>query len=98
MRLFPRVVAIGVLIAATLMAASTNARAQVTTATLYGAVHDSSGGILPGVNVTVTYQGTNLTREAVTDAVGNLRCPAFLPARMPSRSSFRGSRPTPARA
>ncbi len=55
------------------------ARAQVTTATLYGVVQDSSRSVLPGVNVTVTHQGTNLTRETVTDIRGEFALPA-LPA------------------
>src|SRR6266511_2998876 len=79
MKIFARVLAIAVLVGATLLTASTNARAQVTTATLYGVVRDSSGGILPGVSVTVTHQGTNLTRETVTDGRGEFALPA-LPA------------------
>src|SRR5881392_2682158 len=55
------------------------ARGQVTTATLYGVVQDTSGAILPGVSVTVTHQGTNLTREAVADERGEFALPA-LPA------------------
>src|SRR5881396_2012949 len=55
------------------------ARGQVTTATLYGVVQDTSGAILPGVSVTVTHQGTNLTRETVTDGRGEFALPA-LPA------------------
>jgi outer membrane receptor protein involved in Fe transport len=75
----PRVLAIGLAIAATLVLSSVNLRAQVTTATLYGVVQDSSGAILPGVNVVVTHQGTNLTRETVSDARGEFALPA-LPA------------------
>jgi outer membrane receptor protein involved in Fe transport len=55
------------------------ARGQVTTATLYGVVQDTSGAILPGVSVTVTHQGTNLTRETVSDDRGEFALPA-LPA------------------
>jgi hypothetical protein len=74
-----RVLAITVLIAATIALFAGNARAQVTTATLYGVVQDTSGAILPGVNVVVTHQGTNLTRETVSDARGEFALPA-LPA------------------
>src|SRR5262245_38133978 len=56
-----------------------DARGQVTTATLYGVVRDTSGAVLPGVNVTVTHQGTNLTRETVTDERGEFALPG-LPA------------------
>ena len=79
MTMFSRVSAIALLAVASLLLSSAHARGQVTTATLYGVVRDSSGGILPGVNVTVTHQGTNLTREAVTDVRGEFALPA-LPA------------------
>jgi outer membrane receptor protein involved in Fe transport len=58
---------------------SAPAMAQVTTATLYGVVRDTSGAILPGVNVTVTHEGTTLTRETVTDDRGEFALPG-LPA------------------
>ena len=74
-----RVPAIALVVAATLVLSSEITRAQVTTATLYGVVQDSSGAILPGVNVVVTHQGTNLTRETVSDARGEFALPA-LPA------------------
>ena len=54
-------------------------QAQVTTATLYGVVRDTSGAILPGVNVTVTHEGTNVVRETVSDERGEFALPA-LPA------------------
>src|SRR5687767_15182084 len=74
-----RVLAITLLTAATIALFSGNARAQVTTATLYGVVQDTSGAILPGVNVVVTHQGTNLMRETVSDERGEFALPA-LPA------------------
>ena len=64
---------------ASLFLAASAARGQVTTATLYGVVQDTSRAILPGVSVTVTHQGTNLTRETVTDSRGEFALPA-LPA------------------
>ncbi len=64
---------------ASLVLAVPAARGQVTTATLYGVVQDTSGAILPGVSVTVTHQGTNLTRETVSDDRGEFALPA-LPA------------------
>ena len=79
MRTSLRVLAIALVVAATLVLSSEAIRAQVTTATLYGVVQDSSGAILPGVNVVVTHQGTNLTRETVSDARGEFALPA-LPA------------------
>ena len=56
-------------------ASSAGAFAQVVEATLYGVVQDSSGAILPGVTVTVTHQGTNLTRETVSDGRGEFALP-----------------------
>src|SRR5215510_13249584 len=75
----PRLPAIGLLLLATLLLPAGHARGQVTTATLYGVVHDSSGAILPGVNATITHQGTNLVRETVSDERGEFALPA-LPA------------------
>jgi len=75
----PRGLVIGVLVGAAFLGSLVQAGAQVTTATLYGVVRDASGGILPGVNVTVTHQGTNLTRDAVTDGRGEFALPG-LPA------------------
>ncbi len=63
----------------TLFLTSSSARGQVLEATLYGIVQDSSGGILPGVTVTVTHQGTTLTRETVSDARGEFTLPALPP-------------------
>ena len=71
------VIAVGIV--GTLLVPSASALSQVTTATLYGVVRDTSGGILPGVNVTVTHQGTNLKRETVTDGRGEFALPG-LPA------------------
>jgi outer membrane receptor protein involved in Fe transport len=67
------------LVMAALLVLPIHARAQVLEATLYGIVQDTSGAILPGVNVTVTHQGTGLTRETVSDERGEFTLPA-LPA------------------
>ncbi len=79
MTTFQRVPALAFAVLAVLFVTALNARGQVTTATLYGVVRDTSGAILPGVNVTVTHQGTSLTRETVTDDRGEFALPA-LPA------------------
>ena len=44
--------------------------AQVTTATLIGQVHDSSGAVVPGANVVATHEGTGVSRDTVSDANG----------------------------
>jgi hypothetical protein len=53
-----RPLAIGLMLVAALVGSSAVARAQVTIATLYGVVHDSTGGILPGVSVVITQMQT----------------------------------------
>jgi hypothetical protein len=51
--------------------ASTGAWAQVgSTAQISGTVRDDSGGVLPGVDVTVTQTATGFTRSTVTDSAG----------------------------
>ena len=74
-----RVPAVVLFLAASLVLLPANARAQLTTGTLYGVVQDTSGAILPGVSVTVTHQGTTLTRETVSDARGEFALPALPP-------------------
>ena len=76
---FRRVFSVVLGVVAALLLSSGNAPAQVTTGTLYGVVHDTSGAILPGVNVTVTLQGTNFSRDTVTNERGEFALPA-LPA------------------
>ena len=58
------------LLLALLLAAAIRLDAQVTTATFFGLVHDSSGAIVPGASVVATHQGTGVPREAVTDERG----------------------------
>src|SRR5436853_7614254 len=58
---------------------ATALEAQVITATVYGVVRDASGAVLPGATATVTNQGTNFTRDVVTDERGEFALPA-LPA------------------
>lgn len=57
------------------LAASTPLGAQSLNATLAGVVHDSSGGVLPGVTVTARHTGTNQTRETITDDRGRYALP-----------------------
>ena len=46
------------------------ARAQFDSAQLSGIVRDTTGGVLPGVDVTLTSVGTGLERRAVTNESG----------------------------
>ena len=71
--------AMALLFAAALAASPWPASAQVITATLYGVVHDNTGSILPGATVVITHQGTNLTRETVSDERGEFALPALPP-------------------
>src|SRR5437763_10448799 len=44
-------------------------------ATITGTVTDTSGGVLPGVTITVVHEETGNTFEGVTDAQGQFRIP-----------------------
>jgi hypothetical protein len=65
------------LFAAGLLLAVVPATAQVTTATLYGIVVDESGAVLPGATVTVTHEGTAMTRTTVTNESGEFALSAL---------------------
>lgn len=58
------------LAAACILAITAPCGAQVTTATLSGIVVDSTEGVIPGAEVTLTNEGTNATLRATTDTVG----------------------------
>jgi hypothetical protein len=51
--------------------------AQVTTATLYGVVEDSTSAVIARAMVTVTNQGTGTARTAMTDDRGEFALPAL---------------------
>jgi len=59
-----------------LLLAAAPLRAQAgSTAQISGTVKDGSGGVLPGVDVTVTQTDTGLKRNAITDAEGQYLLP-----------------------
>ena len=60
-----------VIAAGLLLLAGSSAFAQQ--ATITGTVTDSSGGVLPGVTITVVHEETGNTFEAVTDGQGQFR-------------------------
>jgi hypothetical protein len=62
--------------AAMVLLPSTRLHGQVTTATLYGVVQDSTSAAVPGALVTVANQGTGLSREIASDASGEFAVPA----------------------
>jgi len=45
-------------------------RAQVSTATIYGTVNDSSGAVIPGASVTLTNENTSASLETVSGELG----------------------------
>ena len=59
-----------VVVACVLLCAIATPHAQVTTATLLGAVRDSSGAVVPGATVVATNRGTGVARETITDERG----------------------------
>ena len=50
-------------------------QSQATGGEIEGTVSDESGGVLPGVAVTIKNQETGLTRETTTDGAGRFRAP-----------------------
>lgn len=60
-------------IAIALMASSAFAQSQAANGTIEGTVADSSGGVLPGVTVTITNTDTGLSRSLVTNNEGQYR-------------------------
>ena len=51
--------------------------AQAVTGTILGTVTDTSGAAVPGATVTLTNQGTGLTRTVVTDQAGEYTAPSL---------------------
>lgn len=66
------------------------ASAQLTRGVVSGTARDASGGVLPGVTVTVTNPATNLVRSVVTDGLGFYRVPALEPGTYTVRAELEG--------
>ncbi|HEY1950628.1 MAG TPA: TonB-dependent receptor [Bryobacteraceae bacterium] len=60
-----------VLLAFWLLTIAMSCFGQTDTGTILGVVSDSSGGALPGAQVTIENQGTNLPQKVITDSSGN---------------------------
>jgi hypothetical protein len=84
--LFPLRVLIAVIASLTLLPSPVYAQ----TAELRGSVSDSSGGILPGVTVTIRHEGTGVQRVVVTDDQGTFRVPALQPGPYEVASELQG--------
>ncbi|SNS97928.1 Carboxypeptidase regulatory-like domain-containing protein [Granulicella rosea] len=64
--------------AALITASAAGAHAQLTTATMFGSVTDSTGAAIPNANVVLTQTLTNFSRTIVTNGQGEYRA-EFLP-------------------
>ena len=61
-----------------LLTAPAHSLAQLSTATAFGNVTDSSGAAVPGATIVLTQTQTNFTRTVITDSQGEYRA-EFLP-------------------
>jgi hypothetical protein len=64
-----------------LLAPAVPAGAQQQLGAIQGTIADQSGGVIPGVTVTVTNLGTGIARTTVTNEVGIYRVPSLDPGR-----------------
>ena len=78
MSLIHRFVGIACALAIAVLGAAAPGRAQGLTGQISGTVTDASGGVLPGVVVTIKNVGSGLTRETVTGADGAFLFPDLL--------------------
>lgn len=61
------------------MFAQVGMKGQAVNGTVVGTVRDSSGGLVPGADVTITNTGTSTSRSATTDANGYYTFPNLAP-------------------
>ena len=66
------------------------ASAQITFATVSGVVTDETGGVLPGVSVTLKNTETGLSRSVVTTGGGSYNVPGLPPGIYEARASLPG--------
>ena len=84
-----RVCAIVAALAALAFAAPALAQTAAT-GTVEGLIRDATGGVLPGVTVTVRNVDTNVARETVSDEGGRYRAPALQPGRYEVTATLAG--------
>ncbi|HEX7137193.1 MAG TPA: carboxypeptidase-like regulatory domain-containing protein, partial [Vicinamibacterales bacterium] len=72
-----------------LLLVAATAAAQQFTGGVRGAVRDANG-VIPGVTVTLTNEGTNVSRETVTNDVGQYNFPAVPPGTYSLRAQISG--------
>src|SRR3954449_12230488 len=86
----PRGRLVRVLVAITAITlAAASADAQQFTGGVRGAVRDANG-VIPGATVTITNEATNISREVVTNEVGQYNFPAVAPGTYTLRSQISG--------
>jgi hypothetical protein len=71
------------------LAGAASASAQQFTGGLRGAVKDANG-VIPGVSVTLTNEATNISREVVTNEVGQYNFPAVAPGTYTVKAQISG--------
>src|SRR6188474_3484404 len=72
-----------------LVAGTASVSAQQFTGGMRGAVRDANG-VIPGVAVTLTNEATNISRETVTNEVGQYNFPALTPGTYTLKSQLTG--------
>ena len=83
---------LGLVIAATLFPRLL--AAQAVTGTILGTVHDNTGGLLPGVTVTLTHAETGRARVVVADSSGQFTAPSLPTGTYTLAAELRGSGPS----
>ena len=71
------------------------AQTQITTAVIEGVVVDSSGAVLPGVDVEVRNVDTNISQQASSNQVGDFTIPYLNPGRYTLETTAAGFRSLP---
>ena len=68
-----RHIKLGAVLFVLIMGSALSAHAQVSAGAVLGTVSDTSGALIPGVTITVTNEGTNQSRQAITSETGTYR-------------------------
>jgi hypothetical protein len=76
-----------------LLVAGVASAAAQTTATIAGTVRDVSGGVLPGVTITLTSAATSLVRTTVTGPEGGYALPGLPPGPYELKAELAGFKP-----
>jgi Carboxypeptidase regulatory-like domain len=63
---------------------------QANTGAIVGTVHDGSGGVLPGVTITIRNEGTNASRTVMTTASGDYSAPLLPPGAYEITANLQG--------